>query len=188
MNKLSARQQRLRRLADYLDTVKPKSFDMTGWIQYKVSVGNDWPYSARIDDEDIKGCVRDGALLSSKIAEMTKPAPKNECGFVACAIGHACSIPAFRKAGLKLAAVDSKDYGFVDKDTDRTKMFGVVYQEGSYIVREYNAIAQFFDISSWEAEALFGPYAYKDDITPKQVANVIRRFLKGLEKGESIFE
>ena len=62
--------QRLLMLADFLETVPEKKFDINVWRRDK----NSWDIS-------------DGNLIT-------------ECGTVACAVGWACALPEFQKMGL----------------------------------------------------------------------------------------
>ena len=63
--------QRLLMLADFLETVPEKKFDITVWRYAKNSRPD-------ISDENLT----------------------TECGTVACAVGWACALPEFRKMGL----------------------------------------------------------------------------------------
>lgn len=125
--------RRLLRLADHLDTVPRKSFDMRYWRA-------------------------EGA----------------NCGTVSCAAGHACSIPSFRKAGL----VMEYDYTMYAG----LKVFMVKYKSDE----SFDALAQFFGISSEDAEFLFNPQQYNQyfyaNITTKQVANRIRKYVERAKK------
>ena len=120
--------KRLLKLADFLDTVPRKRFNLGLWQQYGF-----------------------------------KPKAESACGTVACAMGWACTIPSFKRAGLK-----------AHKD-DRYPIFE--NQEG------FSAAAKFFDISFPQAERLFSSSGYgnrfnSDAVTPKKVAKAIRNFVK----------
>ncbi len=119
--------KRLLTLADHLDTVPKREFDMAYW----------------------------------------------KCGTTACAIGHACSIPSFRRAGLKLVGAQ-------------------IYDDGAPYIQHYpefddevgfDAAANFFDIDDREAESLFG---YREPETPKRVAKRIRKFIADKQESEAI--
>lgn len=97
-----------------------------------------------------------------------------ECGTVCCAGGLACTIPAFKRAGLKRMYFK----GVI------VKYNGVQYQDpktpGSATLYDFDALARFFDIPSDHAIALFTggkPYPSKEP-TPKQVARVLRKYVK----------
>lgn len=87
------------------------------------------------------------------------------CGTVACACGHATTIPAFREAGLELVPV-----GVLGSGTKGLKF-------GKH--RDFNAAAAFFDISSADTDRLFGQlsYGYGRKVTPADVAARIREHL-----------
>lgn len=81
----------------------------------------------------------------------------NECGTTACACGWACTIPSFRKAGLKLEK-------------------GFLKYKGAF---NFTAASEFFGITLIEAEYLFDPLYYKkaDNTTPIEVSNRIKKFV-----------
>lgn len=87
------------------------------------------------------------------------------CGTTACAIGHACDIPEFKEAGLKLAGVSYDSYPYADP----------------CFLREcgWDAVVSFFDINYDDAEYLFEETAYDpvDKCNPKAVSNRIREFV-----------
>lgn len=80
-----------------------------------------------------------------------------DCGTAACGMGHACRIPSFRRAGLKLS------YG-LDRFLPKFKgHFGLA------------AAIAFFGISFRQAKFLFLPDGYPNpNVTPKKVAARIR--------------
>lgn len=85
------------------------------------------------------------------------------CGTTACAVGWACTIPAFRRAGLKLAKT-SFETG--------TPTFGEV--------TSFKAAAEFFELNMRDVDHLFNPIASHIDefnATPKYVAKKIRKFV-----------
>lgn len=89
---------------------------------------------------------------------------ENICGTTACAVGLATTIKAFRQAGLKLVP----DAWNVPEPRFRG-------QSG------LDAAASFFEISWEEAEVLFmsGEFpGLPDDASAKDVATLIRRFVK----------
>lgn len=111
--------KRLLKLADFLETIKPKVFNMDSWYN------------------------------------------ESPCGTTACAFGWACSIPSFKRAGLKMRKLSN---GF-------TVYADVVFND------EYNlnAASSFFDITVDEAEFLFYPDMY-EKATKGQVIKRIRKF------------
>ena len=93
---------------------------------------------------------------------------ETECGAVACAFGHACSIPSFRKAGLRLLRLHEDSSHFVPA------YMGLTGTEAAEL---------FFGIDSESAHYLFDPLYYKRrPIRPRHVARRIRTFVKALER------
>lgn len=84
MGRLNKR--RLNKLADYLDALPARKFDLDHWI---ASYENGYPR------EDGK---------------------KYKCGTTACALGHAGLIPSFRRAGLKTEMAPNATQGEVTLD------------------------------------------------------------------------
>lgn len=86
----------------------------------------------------------------------------NKCGTTACAVGWATTIPAFKKAGLKLY----RDY-----------------DDGLYPIYKtydsWDAVKVFFKLSMKDAEWLFnsGYYPVEQNNNPKYVAKRIREFV-----------
>lgn len=111
--------KRLLKLADFLETVKPKEFRMDSWY-------NETP-----------------------------------CGTTACAFGWACSIPSFKRAGLKMKVIRHTDVAYGD-----------VTFKG---LESYNAASKFFGIDIDEAEYLFSPDAYSGKGIKRQVIRRIRK-------------
>ena len=72
---------------------------------------------------------------------------KVACGYAACAMGWACMIPEFRKDGLKL-------YGVEPEYNNETG---------------FEVAMEFFDISYENAEYLFSPETYDDNVETKEV-------------------
>lgn len=90
-----------------------------------------------------------------------KPNALEVCGTSACAAGFATTIPAFRKAGLKL-----KIYGGGST--------GVAF--GGIRPGTWRPLSTFFDISTAQTEHLFGPHGWVT--TPRQWARRCRIFLR----------
>lgn len=86
----------------------------------------------------------------------------HNCGSVGCAIGHAVSIPKFRKLGFKL----SSD-------------FSVPEYRGDFA---WLAVKKFLDLNYSSAVYLFDPYKYRGrSTTPKSA--VVRRIRKFVKEG-----
>lgn len=103
-----------------------------------------------------------------KLADHLETVPRSKfylsvwsCGTQACAIGHACSIPSFKRAGLKLKLW----FGILKPSFDN--------QTG------FSAAMAFFDLTWPEIDRLFAASGPSDRTTPKQVAKRIREFVKG---------
>ena len=75
---------RLLKLAAHLETVKPASLKMAHWVSNE-NVG--YFYPSELDPKIFQGDTR--TVKVSKVV--------NECGFAACAVGHACGIKSFKK-------------------------------------------------------------------------------------------
>lgn len=98
----------------------------------------------------------------------------NECGTVACAIGHLCMNKQINKLGLKL---ESPSIGSPHCPGSPQKPKWVSLNGSSYY--SWNAVKYFFEISDDDAEFLFAPGSYEEYlVTPKSVANRIKRFIK----------
>ena len=85
------------------------------------------------------------------------------CGTVGCAVGHACEIPSFRRAGLRMTVLN---------DDGATPEFGGELG--------FRAAALFFGISDCDSCFLFSPSSSRlgDGATPKRVAEHIREFVR----------
>ena len=129
---------RLLKLAAFLDNVPPERFDLSFWYGRFLDGGshvNDYEYF------------------------------KNNCGTAACAIGWACTIPSFRKAGLRINP--NSDYG--------ENYYTPVYK--SY--REFTAVNEFFGLEIQDSQHLFFDSSYPERFrtSPKTVADRIREFV-----------
>jgi hypothetical protein len=143
------RKQRLKKLAVFLDTLPKKVFDLAGWTR----LGSGIPEQA-IQYGALKKTLKKGLSQDQAI----------ECGFAACAVGWACTIPAFQKAGL------------IFDVEDRVPRF-----EGE---RNWFAVAEFFDLEMNQAHRLFmdGHYRTKagtvrKHVKPQEVAARIRELI-----------
>lgn len=132
--------KRLLTLAKFLEEKVPrKAFDYAVWFGAKVL--------------DSKGRLRSPA----------------ECGTTACAMGWACMIPAFKRAGLTVRLALA--YGI-----ERITFKG---QAGAF-----DAAEALFDLTEAEAVYLFSPSTDCDgEATPKQVAKKIRKFVRDAQRG-----
>lgn len=81
-----------------------------------------------------------------------------KCGTAACALGSACMLPEFNKAGLKLDGAALPAYKGYSESVAGAEFFGLDYDE---------------------ACLLFMPWNYKDNPTPKTVAKRVREILAG---------
>lgn len=126
--------------------------------------------------------------------------PRSACGTVCCVLGHACHVPAFRRAGLKLD--DGRRVVYEDEIVARANPVFRPATKGekarvrevmaadpyyTYAVRPrtletFAAGAAFFGLTRAEAEELFTSGAYpldaKGDVSPRAVAKVLRRFVR----------
>lgn len=95
-----------------------------------------------------------------------------ECGTTACAIGYACTIPAFVNAGLSLSLHSE----FPSEGYARN------YEPTYEGLKDFQAVAAFFDISVTLAEYLFLASPYRDKLsragTPRDVAEAIRKAIE----------
>lgn len=140
---------RLLVLADYLAKLK-NQFDLNGWVQVKIG-GQEY-----LDPKTLK-----------KVKGNPTWSVHKACGTVACAVGHAPSIPEFKKAGLKL--------GVSDQDEENGGVLQPVYKD----LDGWEAVEKFFGIDSATAEALFLGTKYEEDQRkdPKAVAARIYELL-----------
>lgn len=129
--------QRLLRLAKKLETIPANKFNMDHWMHKDISDYND--YATREDVNGPEQLIKD-------------------CKTVACACGWGCTLPSFKKAGLR---------------------FDIEHQEIAYRnFRGYHAAAKFFGIDYYDADILFGPESYPQKVKPKIVAKTIRKFVE----------
>lgn len=149
--------KRLTRLADYLETINPKNFDLSTWAEHNEI------YDAEDELKPFKTVMRE--------------IQEGACGTTACACGHAAMIPEFRKAGLKLE-FNEEDYRSVE---DLAVDF-IFRPPGSVNVYSgLDAAEMFFKLSDREAEYLFMPATYDENPTRKVVVKRIRQQIKRME-------
>lgn len=87
-----------------------------------------------------------------------------KCGTLACAVGHACSIPEFQNAGLHLHRRSGLNFSTV------APVFGDY--DG------WGAVHLFFDLNIRDADFLFSENEYPEQArTPAGVADRIREFV-----------
>lgn len=107
-------------------------------------------------------------ILADHLEELDAVPPKERtrrfdmglwfCDTAACALGEATTIPVFQEAGLEL----------------RQQYASVPVYAGA---RGLSAAELFFDISPAHAKAIFLPRSYARRITPRMVANRIRKIM-----------
>jgi len=134
---------RLAKLIEYMANLPAsanKHFSMDAWIKH---VGKDHAHF--------------------KAGEEITRAHLHRCGTAACAAGWGCTIPSFRKAGLKLVY-------------DGTFVGNIVF--GGF--EAGNALVEFFDIHEDLMSELFG--ADHGDVSPKAWAKRARALIKYWEK------
>lgn len=141
--KLSKRAvRRLTTLANYLAR-RRGHFAMHTWCQH---------------NESVYGVVGAHGI---RVHDNLKASDLIQCGMAACAFGHAATIPAFKRAGLKLRA-----------------SFSGVFKPYYAGLSEFNAAAAFFDIPQDAANTLFTPIRDGNEETPAQWAKRCREFVK----------
>lgn len=107
-----------------------------------------------------------------EVFDMDAWAVRTSCGTVCCALGHACDVPAFKAAGLRLDWGRGHDEAYVLLDIPHTLCEG------------YHAAAALFGIDCSDAHYLFDPDRYEQGhdeqgnsrVTPANVAARIREF------------
>lgn len=94
---------------------------------------------------------------------------KENCQTVACACGHACNIPSFKRAGLHLELF----YEYTNES-----IYSLMYKGD----KDFDAAASFFGISIEESLELFDPDSYNvedfREIKPEVVSSKIFKLLK----------
>lgn len=164
MSKKSLGERRLLALADHLETVDRKKFDMHRWAKFKYSVHDDE------QRERIPGRVK-------HLGHENYQRDFHACGTVACALGHGTTMPSLRRAGLRLiedswgdadiALVKKGERSIFGASEVGEKLFGIVHRR----------FCQMFVPSD-----LFLPVS-----TPKQAAKNIRAVVR-LIKAEEGFD
>lgn len=96
-------------------------------------------------------------------------APKIECGFTACAVGHACLDSRFNKLGLSF----NNNYS------------APLFDDGAEYESSWDAVNKFFEITNNTSTILFVETQYSDHLKGNAlVVQVRRRIEKLLELGE----
>ena len=137
---LKTRINRLSVLAAHLKNVSNKKFNLGYWV------GHEYNYERTSNVEIVKAVC------------------DHSCGTTACALGHAASIPSFRRAGLKY---------FVEYDGA-----DILYKNSHNFV----AGEHFFNISLEDSRYLFSPDEYNNGRKGKSY--VIRRIEALIRKSE----
>lgn len=145
LSKLAVR--RLTKLAEFMEGLPKKAsghFAMSTWVQH------------RGEENGVRGTH--GIEADTQIGS----AHIMECGMKACALGWGCSVPSFRRAGLRwmLQTSWSKNGAFVPTYDGVTSM---------------DAARLFFDLKDDQTYYLFRDV---DATTPKQWARLCRKFIR----------
>lgn len=144
---------RLTVLADFLDKLPTTVFNLGGWIEH-----NGHPYLGNLIDTPV---VEAGALApGTSVDEM------HACGATACAVGWACTITEFVKAGLTLSIPEGNPH-FEGKDSfDAATAF-------------FQLPAHDYFITSPVSSYLFSTMEYKEEQVndPRAVSARIRLYL-----------
>jgi hypothetical protein len=143
------RLDRLTILANHLDTVSKNRFYLGSWFCNRIPT--DEELQAEYDPHDPSDFRTD------------------DCGTVGCAVGHACWMPEFNAAGLRVAAPG--DFG----GAPEYRPAG-----GATAYRHWEAVRQFFGLNGYQSYHLFSDSHYPDGgrTTPAQVAERIRAFVR----------
>lgn len=140
--------RRLLKLADHLDTVEHRKLKMDVWM------------AVTRESQVVNVNIRNDVVVGvDKVID--------DCKTVACAMGHACGIKSFRRAGLKLEAELWESDGRLIADLMPT------YKNRS----GYWAASAFFEVNVTEAEWLFAPISYTARVRPTTVARRLRKFV-----------
>lgn len=161
MSKKSLGERRLLALADHLETVDRKKFDMGRWAKFKYSVHDDE------QRERIPGRVK-------HLGDQNYQRDFHACGTVACALGHGTTMPSLRRAGLRLIedCCGDADIALVKN--------GVLYTAGASAVCE-----ELFGINSHRVDQMFIlGCLFMRVRTPKQAAKNIRAVVRLIKANE----
>lgn len=163
--------KRLAKLGTYMRTIDDRQFYLGGWID-----GDEYNLPL-MEDVKAAGLKEGGSVTANAL---------NVCGTTACLLGHAATMPEFRKRGLKLVVYDvdtSYDYdGDRYIESGKADICGGVhlYDEGSDYLLTDDAIEagmEFFGLTSEDANALFTTRGYDgleyDEVKPYHTIDLI---------------
>lgn len=162
--------ERLLTLAQHLETVPEEKFDLATWVGYNPPPGDE-----RHGTEHTEYVPNSALDLFAELDEDGRITgyKRGTCNTSACAIGHAGAIKAFRDAGFYLQGESYYHY--------HEWSFVPVYETDDLIYQNWDAVAEFFGISSDTAHHLFMAEHYKGKATPRDVAARIRELVAGGE-------
>lgn len=172
--------ERLLTLANFLDALPSNSINMDGWMQTLM----DGEYTEEIKKDGVDQGMTNGVFeyldqYSFQLKPSIQPEALKECGFAACAVGWAGTIPAFIAEGFTMQTTwDEHDVelriGSAPYPTYRG-LEGSRAVESFFVLDPMRPIAGFY--SEWSY--LFGPGAYGDSTPePSDVAERIREFVR----------
>lgn len=173
--------QRLLKLADFLDTLPEDSLNMLSWFRTEDGPGASVNH---LYDTEVKAGEEHGVFVRQDPHTFTLTpnvsfATMKECGFAACAIGWAGSIPEFIADGFTMQAF------WTDSDIFHASGAAPYPRYKTHI--GYSAVEGFFQLdpgylSKYNGDSavgyLFGPTAYGEQSPPPStVAARIRQFV-----------
>jgi len=144
---LDVSNRRLLKLAEHLDTIPVEAFNIHHWVSLNEK---DTVWAPEVKKLEQYDSISEGVLANV------------ECGFAACAVGHASSIKEFQQEGFRML---------------HDEEFGPIYP--SYRGRHsFAAVNLFFGLDDEEAQMLFQSTGYGTrNVTPYDVAKQIRTFV-----------
>lgn len=149
-------------LADFLDTIPKKKFNLRVWMNEHLSPTRDrnkFPNAFTTLSE-----VSDA--LQIKPVQCVEP---NVCQTAGCAIGWATTIPAFKRAGLRLI------YNY---DSGAQETYPAIVKNGKVVASWFGAAQKLFGLTKDEAKILFDWVHYSSsDPSPKTVSKRIRKVI-----------
>jgi hypothetical protein len=153
--------RRLLILADFLESIPDDFiFDLETWGHDAEDI-HDAEGSDRDEDADDRDMFERMQTILTPGHKTTKDEAEYlfvECGYSACAVGHACLSHKLRGEGLGYK---------VDSDLSMTPTYGAL--------RDFAAVEEFFDISDAESRSFFLDEEYASTPGPKDVAEKIRK-------------
>ncbi len=167
--------KRLAKLAKYMKTIKDNRFYIGAWLD---------------GQKPIKRDVIEAAGLAEKNSLVT-PEKINECGTTACLLGHAATMPEFRRRGLRMTVLNLYDDFDIHGRANGRANIGTnlcLYDEhtGQRITDDpFKAGAKFFGLSRTEVLRLFDGHYYDEvgirgysNVKPHHTVKMIKRILK----------